>query len=73
MATLYLVSPELVEKTNNLLARIRRDRGTQELMQDWVRRMEASEILLQPVVEQSTEPVADPATAVEQRERDFYP
>jgi hypothetical protein len=65
MATLYLVSHELVQKTNDLLARVRRDRGTRELMQDWVTRMDASEVLLQPVAEQNTEPGAEPATVAE--------
>ena len=65
MATLYLVSHELVQKTNDLLARIRRDRGTKELMQDWVTRMDASEVLLQPVAEQNTEPVAESTTVAE--------
>ena len=68
--TLYLVSPQLVQKTNDLLARVRRNRGTQELMQDWVTRMDASEVLLLPATEPNTEPVAEPAT-VEEAEPDI--
>jgi hypothetical protein len=65
MTAVYLVSPELVQKTNDFLARVRRDRGTQELMQDWITRIDASEFLLQPAAQLNTEPVADPATGVE--------
>lgn len=51
MATVYLVSPALVKKTNELLNKVQSARGTQRLMQDWVAQMDASGAL-----------VADPAT-----------
>jgi hypothetical protein len=46
MATVYLVAPELVNKTNSLLARVQRRRQAQESIQDWLDRMETLESLL---------------------------
>ena len=56
-ATVYLVSPTLVRKTNDLLAKVRRARGTQALMQDWVTSMDASSALIGPPAPDSAEPV----------------
>jgi hypothetical protein len=46
MTTVYLVGPELVKKTNSLLARVQRRRQAQESIQDWVDRMDTLESLL---------------------------
>ena len=55
MAAVYLVSPALVKKTNELLQRVQRARGTEELMQNWAAQMDASgDLLADPAAEQAT-------------------
>ncbi len=61
MAAVYLVSPALVKKTNDLLKRVQSARGTEELMQNWAAQMDASGALLaEPAAEQAAT-VADKA------------
>jgi hypothetical protein len=54
MAIVHLVSPELVKRTNNLLAKVRRDRGIEKAMHDWIGLMDA-----EPSPQPSTEPRAE--------------
>jgi hypothetical protein len=57
MATVHLVSPALVKRTNDLLAKVRRERGIEKAMQDWIGLMDA-----EPSPQPSTEPPrAEPA------------
>jgi hypothetical protein len=56
MATVHLVSPELVKRTNDLLAKVKRSRGIDRALHDWVALMGT---------EHSRQPDAEPPPAVE--------
>ena len=44
MAHVYLVSPALVRKTEELLARVRRGPASEEYIHDWIARVDASAV-----------------------------
>ena len=48
MAQVYLVSPALVRKTEELLARVKRGPASEEYIHDWIARVDASAARLQP-------------------------
>jgi hypothetical protein len=48
MTQVYLVSPALVRKTEELLARVRRGPASEEYIHDWIARVDASTAGLQP-------------------------
>ena len=55
MATVHLVSPELVKRTNDLLAKVKRSRGIDRALHDWVALMGT---------EHSRQPADEPPPAV---------
>ena len=61
MATVHLVSPELVKKTNDLLVKVRRDRGIEKAMHDWIALMDP-EPSPQPTAEPRAESAVEPST-----------
>jgi hypothetical protein len=56
MATVHLVSPELVKRTNDLLAKVKRSRGIDRALHDWVALMGT---------EHSRQPAGEPPPAIE--------
>lgn len=54
MATVHLISPELVKKTNDLLTKVKRSRGIDRALHDWVAAMGT---------EQARQPTGEPPPA----------
>lgn len=70
MATVYLVSPALVKKTEALLARVRRGPASEEFVFDWIARVDASAAPSQPDAPEPDAPAmpAEPDAASSQAE-----
>jgi hypothetical protein len=62
MATVRLVSPDLVKRTNDLVTKVRRERGIEKAMHDWIALMDANPVP-QPGAEPPTEAAAEPPAA----------
>ncbi len=50
MTTFHLVPPELVKRVNGLLARVKRERATQDAVQSWTASVDGAKVIKPRVV-----------------------